>query len=360
MHVTGRLERLSQKASSTVTEIPYTDRESVMSALDVKPSAFLGRQIDRACLAGSRLVDGFCHRTFAPTLATKTFDYPGYRSSSQRIWFDQYGLISASTVTSNGASIAPTDYFLRPDNSPGEPFQYIELNRTGSASFSGGPQRAVSITGLWGYADTEVVDTVLAAGMDATQTYADVGTPTGGIGSLLRIGSERLLVTDKSWLDSAITSSALAANNNAQVITTASAASFTPHEKILIDGERMEVLDVAGTAMTVRRAVDGTTLAAHSGGAQIYWQHRLRVERAAAGTTAAAHSLGGAVGRWTPPSQIGALARGYAIDLFLQENAGYARTSGQGENERPVSGAGLKALEARVRPYVRGARSRAV
>jgi hypothetical protein len=345
-----------------VTEIPYVTREEVASALDVKPSAFMSRQIDRACLTGSRLVDGFCHRTFAPVLATKTFDYPGPRATSQRIWFDQYGLISATAISSGGTDIASTDYLLRPDNGPDEPFEYLELDRLSGATFSAaaGSQRAVSITGLWGYSNVEQAITTLSAAATSSALTISVTAPAGGVGSLLRIGSERMLVTAKAWVDSGITSSTLTASASSSTITTASAAYLTPFEKLLIDGERVEVLDVAGSTVTVRRAVDGTTLAAHSNGAAIYWEHQLTVTRAINGTTAATQADESTVYLWTPPSAIAALARAYAIDNFLQENAGYARTAGQGENERPVSGRGIAQLEARVRHFVRGARSRAV
>jgi len=345
-----------------VTEIPYVQREEIMSTLDVKPSAFMSRQIDRACLTGSRLVDGFCHRSFAPELGTRYFDYPGTRATSRRIWFDQYGLISASSVISGGVTYAEgTDFYLRPENSGGtEPFSYIELNRSGSASFSGGPQRAVAITGLWGYTLVEQPTTTLAASATAGATTVSTVGPACGVGGLLRIDNERLLVTGKGWTNSTATAPTLAASASATTLPTASAALFTPFEKILIDGERMEVLDVYATGITVRRAVDGSTLAAHTAGTAIYWEHSLAVERGAGGTTAAAHSNGAAVSLWVPPSQIAALARAYALDTFLQENAGYARTSGQGENERPTSGRGIKDLETRCKPFVRSARTRTV
>lgn len=346
-----------------VTEIPYVGREDIMSALDVKPSAFMARQIDRAALAGSRMVDGFCHRSFAPVVATRTFDYPGPRATSRRIYFDQYDLISTTAVTSDGVSFTQdTDYYLRPDNGSNEPFTFIELNRDSSRSFAGGPQRAVSIAGLWGYSNVEVQPTTLVGAVASTSaTTLTVTAPAGDVGSLIRVDSERMLITEKAWTASPATTSALLASASSNTITTTDSELFTPFERLLIDGERLEVLDIAGDVITVRRAVDGTTLAAHGNGTAIYWQHSLSVLRGAAGTTAATHSSAAPVYRWVPPSPISALARAYALDTFLQENAGYARTSGQGENERPVYGRAIKQLEERVRPnFVRSARHRAV
>lgn len=345
-----------------MTEIPIVTRDEIMSALDVKPSAFMARQIDRACLTGTRLAEDFCHRTFVPYVDTKTFDYPGPRSTSRRIWFDQHGLISATSVTSDGVSLTEnTDFFLRPENEQYKPYDYIELNLDSSASFSGGPQRAVSIAGIWGYNLVEVAETTLESAVASTSaTSISVTAPAGGVGALLLVDSERMLITGKAWADSGVTTTALTASAASNTITTASASLFTPFEKLLIDGERMEVLDIAGTTVTVRRAVDGSALAAHSNGTAIYWEHSLTVQRGVCGTTAATHGDGSDVYRWEPPSQAASLARAYAIDQFLQENAGYARTAGQGENERPVSGTGVKALERRCLPLVRSARTRAV
>jgi len=332
-----------------------------MSALDVKPNAYMALQLDRACRSGSRAAEGFCHRIFYPWTGTRTFDYPGSRSTSLRLWLDNQELISATSITSDGVSIpAGTGYLLRPDIGP--PFDQVEINRDGSYSFAGGPQRAISITGLWGYSNTETAVTTLAGAIGTTSaTSIDVTAPVGGVGAVLRIGQERLQVYEKNWITSPATTSTLASSAAATTISTTDAGLFTPGERILIDGERMEVQDIAGNTMVVRRAVDGSSLAAHTAGTAIFWQHRLLVERGALGTTAATALNGATVWRWECPSPVRALAQAYAEDEFLQQNAGYARTSGSGEYERPVSGAGIKACQDRISPdYRRKVRTRAV
>lgn len=339
-----------------MTEAQYVTRDALESALDVKPSAYMAQQLDRACRAGSRMVESFCHRIFYPVQATRTFDYPG-----QKLWLDDQELISLSELSSDGTVIPSTDYFLRPDIGP--PFDRIEIDQDSSSSFAGGPQRAISATGLWASApNTEALMTTLDAAISSTTaTTIDVNAPAGGVGAILRIGSERMLVLGKSWVTSAQTAPALALSAGAQSMAVSNGAVFTTHEYLLIDSERVQVLEIAGNTLTIRRAVGGSTLAAHTIGATIYWQHRLTVERGALGTTAATASDEAAVYRWIPPSPVEALAQAYAEDMFLQENAGYARTSGQGENERPTTGTGIAALEKRVSGiYRRKVRTRAI
>jgi hypothetical protein len=346
-----------------VAEIPYVYREDLESALDVKPSAYMGAELDRACRSASRMVDNLCHRTFYPWTGTRTFDYPGDRSTSMEVWLDDQELIEAASVISGGTSIPADDgYLLRPDFGP--PFSRLEISRAGAYGFSAGStsQRSIGITGLWGYRNDETAASTLAASVASAAAFAiTVTTPLAGIGSLLRIDSERLLVTGKGFTASGQVSPSLAANNAGNTLAVSDGSVFTPGEVLLIDGERVQVQDIAGNLLVVRRAVQGSTLAAHTAGAAIYWQHVFAVERGAAGTTAAAHSSGAAIVRWEPPSEVRELAQAYAEDTFLQRNSGYARTSGQGENERPTSGRGIVQLESRIRAsLVRSARTRAV
>ena len=320
----------------------------------------MARQTDRACRAGSRMVEDFCHRILYPVLATRTFDYPGPRSTSLKLWLDDQELISLTELSSDGTVIPSTDYFLRPDIGP--PFDRIEIDRDSSSAFAGGPQRAISATGLWGFRNDEAAMTTLDAAIASTSvTTVDVNAPAGGVLSILRIGSERMFITGKRWVTSAQTAPALASNVNAQSMAVSNGAVFTEHEYLLIDSERVQVLEISGNTLTIKRAVGGSALAAHTIGATIYWQHRLTVERGVLGTTAATALDEATVYRWIPPTAIESLAQAYAEDIFLQENSGYARTSGQGENERPVTGTGIAKAERRVESvYRRKARQRAV
>jgi hypothetical protein len=131
-------------------------------------------------------------------------------------------------------------------------------------------------------------------------------------------------------------------------------------ETILIDSERMLVTDVAGTVLTVVRAWDGTVPATHAGGADIYAPRTLTVERGALGTTAAAHNTATAITRHVVPGLVRNLTIAEAVTILLQEQSGYARQMGQGENARTV-GVGLEGLRQDCyRTFGRKARIRGV
>jgi hypothetical protein len=335
-------------------------RDEIMKALDVRPSSYLLGEVDRACQAGTRAVEGLLHRSLFPEIATRYFDWPSPSGYVRRIDFDEHTLISATSVVSNGITlIEGTDFYLEPVNE-GPPFDHLELNRDSSLSFAGGPQRAVAITGLWGIRNDERSNGTAVGSLSDSTTTVTLSVPAS-VGAILRVGTERMQVSGTSWVTSAQTSPALTADKAAVSLAVSDGTVFTPGEYLLIDSERLQVDDVAGNTLTVRRAVQGSLLAAHTLGAVIYWQHALTVERGSLGTTAAAHSNGSTVYRWMPAALITEVAQAYAEDFFLQRNSGYARTVGAGDNVRAAPGRGISQAEARCRKvYGRGYRTRAI
>lgn len=327
----------------------YTTREDVKSALDSKESARNNALIDIAIEAASRAAEGHLNRTFAPTVATKYFDWPTEEySRAWRLWLDESDLISVTTLSSGGTAIPASDFILEP-NRTGPPYSRIEILKSSASAFGGGAtqQRDITVTGLWGYADDTTTVGVTAEALDASETGVDVDGATSaavGVGSILRIDDERMLVTDRSMLTTGQTLQAplTAVNNNVSVAVTTGSA-FAVGEVILLDSERMLVVDIAGNTLTVRRAWDGTALAAHSG-STIFAARTLTVSRGALGTVAATHLTGASVLRWDIPGVLRALAKGEAINILLQEGSGYARVVGSGENEREMQGRALRGL----------------
>jgi hypothetical protein len=124
----------------------------------------------------------------------------------------------------------------------------------------------------------------------------------------------------------------------------------------------MYVVDVIGNNLIVRRAWDGSTLAAHTAPtADVYALTGVELDRAQLGTTLAAHASDAVVSRWVAPSLLASLNRAYALNTLLQERSGYARVAGVGENAREFTGRGIKALEDDVRAvYGLKARTRAI
>lgn len=333
------------------TAPPYATREIVQRTLDSASTAHDATLIDRAVASASRSVDQLCHvRGFWPETATRYFDWPDetQRRKSWRIWLDSDILISVTSVT-NGDGTTVTNYLLEPVNA-GPPYRAIEIDLSSSDVFSSGDthQQAVTIVGLWGHSNTTTSAGALAEALDDSETAVDVTDGTIGVGHLLTVDSERMLVTERTWLDSGQnTGGALTAAVNDQTVAVSDGTAFMAYETILVDSETMWVTAITGNNLTVERAYDGSTLATHSSSADVYVSRTLTVERGAAGTTAASHLTATAITRWVPPSLVEELTIAEAITQVEQGRSAYARTVGSGDNQREARGAGLQDLRDR-------------
>ncbi len=335
-------------------EAVYTSRETVKAAVDVKDSARASAQIDRLIADASRAADRICHRVFYPWTGTLLFDWPdGQSPTPWRFWlYGRHDLYSITALASGGVTIDPADAILYPGDGP--PYDRIEIDQSGAAGFESGAtdQGALSITGLWVPELDERAATTIATpgGIDAVALSVDVTDGSAlGVGHVARCGDERMLVTEKSALNTGI---ALAADLGDQMRDTAVALSGTTvhsGEMLLIDGERMLVGDVTGTTAYVTRAADGTPLATHAAGTAVYAYRTLTVERGALGTTAAAHAVGDALLRWVPPAPVEGFTIAHTLTGIAQENSGYARVIGSGDNQREARGAGLAAKQRELR-----------
>lgn len=348
----------------------YATREDVKAALDVQETARNNGQIDRALSAATRSIEDLCHRRFYPEVAIRSWDWPTTQGvASWRLWLDDSELIDLTSITSGGTAISPSDVLLEPNRS-GPPFNRIELNIGSDAAFGGGSthQRDITITGLYGYRDEETLLGVIVEALDDTETGVDVDATTSalaGVGSLLRIDTERMIVTGRAQLHTGQTLGAdLAAQAKDVTVSVQSGAAFTVDEVILIDGERMRIIDIAGNTLIVKRGWDGSTLAGHTTGAAIYAPRALTVQRGALGTTAAAHAGGATVARWDPPGLVRTLAIAESLNTLTLETAGYSRAlrSGEGANsERSRDTRGIEGLRQQVyTSYGRKARTRGV
>ncbi|MEU0207348.1 hypothetical protein [Streptomyces canus] len=350
----------------------YATREDVQRALDIKLTARNSAQIDRALQSASRGVDNdLCHRRFYPEIATKSFNWPDSQSAtSWRLWLDENELISVTTLTSGGTTISSGDFFLEPDRY-GPPYNRIEINLGSSAAFGGGDthQRDITVTGLWGYRlDETSVGALTAAVSTTTATSMSVNAAASaqvGVGSVLRVDSERMLVTNRTMADTGqnVGGSGLTAQANSVTLTVTDGTAFEVDEILLVESERMLIVDIAGNQLTVTRAWDGTVLAAHAAGVDIYAPRSLIVTRGALGTTAATHSSSTAVVRWDPPGLVRDLVIADAENRVLQEQAGYARTSkaSSGSKSSAVETLSLDLLRERVyNAHGRKARLRSV
>lgn len=332
----------------------YATREDVKEAGDFKQTARADRRIDRALDAATLSIHGLCQRRFYPELDTRLWDWPnGQYARPWRLWLDQNELISVTSVTSGGVLIPAGTVLLEPQRY-GPPYNQLQLDISKTSGFtqSGTHQRQISITGLFGYRNDET-PTGLAGSLDGTQTTITVDGDTSaalGVGSLIRLDDERLTVTGRRQLDTGQTLGAdLTAQAAAVTVPVADASVFAEGETVLIDSERMLIVDIAGSSLTVRRGWDGSTLAGHTTGAHVWAPRTLTVRRAVLGTTAAAHTTGSTVQRWDPPALIRQLAIAEALVTAGLESSTYSKTArANGAAERPKDTSGIEGLRAQV------------
>lgn len=347
---------------------PYTTAERVMSASNIMASAFMTDQVLESVLSASYSVDRLVNLgdeirpAFAPWVGSITFDWPTVNNhNAYRFGLNQFRLHSLTSMVSGGDSLTS---MALPWPSYGPPYSSVEVDHAGSDSLdygSGIGQRSLILSGTWGtLGETAQRSTwTLGASVSSSASVLTLNAPVG-VGSIVSIGSERVIVAARSWVSSGQTASALTSAINAQTVTVGNGAAFLAGEELIIDAERMLIREVVGNTLTVKRASGGSTLAAHANGAAIYWARSCEVERGALGTTASAHASGDALGLYRAPALIEQLTIAYALDRVAQESAGYARTIGQGESERQASGRGIKDLEARVMAAYGRIRHRAI
>lgn len=343
----------------------YCTREDVKRVPDLAFTARIDPVIDRLIEAGALSIEGELRRKFYPVTATRYKDWPNENSATGwRLWLDADEVASVTSLTTGGDAVDLASVFLEPVNE-GPPYTRIDLDIDRSVAFGGttGWQRNIAIEGVFcGCRLDEAPGGALAEVLDASETAVDVTNSAAvGVGSILRVDSERMIVTEKSWLTTGQTLQAdLTASAAAAGVSVTNGAAFAIGEMILLDTERMLVVDIAGNLLVVKRAWDGSSLATHSG-ATIYAQRTLTVERGALGTSAAAHDTATAIVTHRVPALVKQLNVAETINALLQESSAYARVVGAGENVREMTGKGLEDLRDRVfTAYARKVRHRAV
>lgn len=332
----------------------FCTREDVKSALDVAETARSNWQIDDAIDAGARAVEGLTHRKFRPVLDTRHFAWPDpQRGNSWTLWLEQNELIRLDAFTSGGTAVDLANVYLEPNDGP--PYTSLELNRATNVAFdpgAGAGQRANLATGLFGFDNVEEPVGVLAAGLGsspvatASITWSSVRV---GVGDVLRIDDERMTVAERLMVDTAQDLQAdLAASSSSVTVAVSNGATFAQGQILLVDSERMLVVDVAGNNLTVKRAWDGSVLAAHSG-SSIYTPTGVDVTRAALGTVLASHLSGAVIYRHIAPGLVRQLNKAEAINNLLQAQGGYASIQRSDTARQAGLGDSLPDLRAQVR-----------
>lgn len=354
-------------------QIPYATVEQVSDSLEIMQSAYAKSLIFAKIGAATRSVEGFLHRRFYPEQRTILVDWPNY--SSAPTWEIDLGdneLISVSQVLSGGTNITSDVILRRGDDKAEPPYSSIQVNLSSSSAFTSGTtfQQAISIAGLFsGDRDTStsVAGAVLSGAINSGVTTLVLNPSSGyytpGIGSLILLDTERILLIDRrmSAVSGQTTGGSIAALQATKTIAVTSGAAFADSETILIDAERMRIDDIAGNNLIVTRAWDGTALAAHTSGTAIYGLRTFVVQRGVLGSTAASHSDAASAYVHEYPPMVNELTIAESVVLLEQNANGYARTIGSGPNQREAASKGLEDVRDRCwRAHARKSRKAAV
>jgi hypothetical protein len=358
----------------------FATRERVAAAAGYTMGAADVEAIDDACADATDTItkrSGWVN--IHPEYSTRYFDRPAddynFGVDFYRLDLGRNILVAAETVTAGGTVIAAGTggYYPWPDDGTrvDEPIRELRLDRSGSASWATGsantPQRQVAIAGApWGWSDDSRSAGVLAAAIASTTAETLELTNGGrvGVGSLLRVGDERFVVTDKYAVATADTLAtglaAVADNAIPDAVAVADGTDYAVGEVIGVDAENMAIERIVGDTLYVRRAVCGTHLDDHLAGATIYAMRGCTVERGSVGTTAATHVDAAPVSVWCPPDPLVRLAVALAVSTAAQEGALYGRSSGSGQNERDQNANALADAWERACPYFRKGRTYAI
>ncbi len=356
-----------------ISRVTYASREEVKQVLDVKSTARSDFLVDMAIEAASDSVDGFLHRVFYPTLATKSFDWPSFQATYPwKIYLDAAELADVTAtvpvVTTGGSSpvVIPAGNLKWGPWNYAPPFTRLEIDRSTSSAFGLGntPQQDVRITGVFGYwVKTAPAGALALAMSDTTGTTATVTNgAAAGVGDNILIGTERMLLTDKTMATTGQTqqSGLTTALSNDVSLGATDGTKYSVGETLLLDSERILVVDISGNVLTVKRAWDGTVLATHSG-ATIYGLRSWTVTRGDLGTTAATHLLAAPVLKGVVPGLVRQLALAEAEVAVVLGPAAYATTQGSTPGAQSKIGSGVPDVRDRCyAQFGRKARTRTV
>ncbi len=315
----------------------YATVEQVSAALDFKASAYEAVRLKRLVLSASRRIDLMLHRHFFPLTETRSYHLGG----GGGFWLE-VDLFSLTAVTADTVAITISTVTLHPGVAP---FHWI--SQTGVD---------IDVTGVWTFSQDTTPAGALAEALDNSETAVDVtDSSLIGIGDLILVDTEQMIVTAKTQLDTGVdfSSGGTTADKSDNAITL-DGAGLKVGESILADSERMLIVEYnsATEIATVKRAWDGSVLATHTT-PSVFAPRTLTVERDAVGTTAATHSDTTAITRNIAPGPIVDLCIAEAISTYEQESSGYGRTIGSGDNIREARGVGLENARHEAKHYKR-------
>lgn len=336
----------------------YATREQVKNSLEIAHSSWTNTLIDSKLEASSRSIEGFLHRRFYPERRTVLMDWPNYQSApTWELWLGRNEIISLEALTSGGVNLTSSAILRRGDDVAEPPYSSIQLDLSDSVGYGGGLtfQQAISILGLFGYDDTNTsvpAHGQLGGNINSSVQSIVINPLNGifdvGVGSLMLIGTERIVLTERRMSDTTQNLQSTMTDVNSDVIVDVTdGTAFAVDEVILLGAERMRINDIAGNNLIVTRTWDGSPLTTHSAGEDVYALRTFTVQRGALGSTAASHTLADSMYAHDF-GIVNELCVAETVVALEQNSSGYARTTGSGASAREAVGAGLEDIRARA------------
>ena len=322
----------------------YTTREAVKAAAGIN-GADNDAVIDANIEAGSEDVEEFLGRAFIPETTERLYRWPprnGTGGGGAVLRIPRQDLIAVTQLQKKAQDTSPVtivaaDFFVEPVNE-GPPFSRIEIDASSTAAFEGGDtsQRSIGVTGRFGFReDTKAAGTVasgLAADANAVSMVCSDSSLVD-VGDTLLIAADPLFVSAKALVDTTadLSDASVTANSNNVSITLDDASLVKQGEIITLDSERMLIESISGNVLTVERAVDGSVLAAHANGINVWAPRTLTVVRDINGVDSATHANSTAITKYAPPADIRGYVQAYAISNMHQDSTKRTGVSGDGE-----------------------------
>ena len=242
-------------------------------------------------------------------------------------------LLSVTSISNDGTALTGSDYLLEPDGRHWENGPYTMLTVDPDASNLSAwtdKDAKVVIAGTWGLF-ARLVSTGATVGSNQSDTAESLVVSDGGKvspGMVLLIGSEQELVTGWGEPTANVTALNGAISTGDQVLTLDDGTTVKRGEIIRVDFEQMKVRDIRGNQVSVIRNWNGSGLASHLNDAQVDVYRTVSVERAVNGTTAAAHTSATAISRYVAPDDVQFLTRQIATLMLNKAKSGYQGRSG--------------------------------
>lgn len=330
----------------------YSSLTEVKRAADIPASPLYDLKVSDVMSEATEAVESLCSRVFYPTLATRYFPWPQDPTQSPSLLRlgDSEAISLVSLVNGDGSTVDTSRLKLIKEGKvdDGPPYNALIIN--GSFVTNGTfPERSIAATCNFGFRNDE--RSVAFTTTNLSGSTVDISNAANiGVGSLIRIGDERLVVTYRGWKDSGnVTPVTLDDEESADRFTLSVGSTLNVGEELFIGNERMLITEIIGNDVIVDRGAYGSALSVHTAVTTVYVNRRLTVERAVLGSTATDTLSGAGVQLFLFPPLVHQLHRAEALNIIQQDAASYGSRSGSNQGEMPLSIKGLQDLREKVR-----------